>query len=59
MGVDMEVTVSGDSQIEPAVTAQLVEHVVVKRDACRDVGDPTAIEIDRDLNRGLFGGPGP
>jgi hypothetical protein len=38
MGVDGEVALGGNAEIEPAVAAELREHVVVERDAGVDVG---------------------
>ena len=38
MGVDLEIALGMHTQIETAVPAELVEHVVVERDAGGDVG---------------------
>ena len=45
--VDVEVAGRGDSQVEATVLADLIEHVVVERDAGRDLGVAGAVELDR------------
>ena len=57
VGVDVEVTNGVYPEVEAAMASDLIEHVVVERDARGDVGDPGAVEIDVDLDRGLPGAP--
>jgi len=43
MGVDVQITSGDDPEIEPGVASELIEHVVVERDAGTDVGRPGAV----------------
>jgi hypothetical protein len=54
VGVDVEVAHGLDGQVEATVAAELVEHVVVERDARRAVGLARAVEIDGDLDGRLL-----
>ena len=58
VGVDVQVAGGLDAQVETAVATELIEHVVVERDAGRHVGQAGAVEVDRDLDRRLLGGRG-
>jgi hypothetical protein len=40
------------------MATELIQHVVIKRDARRDIGLPGAIEIDRNLDRSFLGAAG-
>ena len=57
VGVDLQVADRLHREIEAAVTTELVEHVVVERDAGRDVGDAAAVEVDRHVDRRLLRRP--
>ena len=59
VGVDVQVAGRRDHEIEPAVTAELVEHVVVERDTGRHLRGARAVEVDRDVDRRLLGHPCP
>ena len=56
VAVDVQVALGLDGQVEQAVLAELVEHVVVEADAGGDVDLPGAVEIDLDEDLGLLGG---
>src|SRR5439155_16312088 len=55
VGVDMEVAGGIEREVEDAVAAELVEEVVEHADAGPDVRDAAAIEVKRDVDRGLAG----
>ena len=55
MGVDVQVAVGVHGEVEAAVAAELVEHVVVERDAGGHVGPARAVEVDGDGDSRLFG----
>ena len=55
VAVDVQVTGRDDGEVEPAVAAELVEHVVVERQTGRDLGATRAVELDGDGDRGLLG----
>ena len=55
MKIDVEVALGGDVEVDQAVTGELIEHMVEKSDAGRDTGGPGPVEIDGDLELGLFG----
>ena len=58
VGVDVEVARGRQVQVEPAVAAELGQHVVEERQAGGDVGLARAVEVETDLDRRLLGDPG-
>ncbi len=52
--IDLEVALGADRQVDERMARDLVEHMVEKADARRDVGDPRAVEEQGDGNLGLF-----
>ena len=55
MRVDVQVALGGQFQIERRVAGDLVEHVVEKADACRNMRVSGAVEADGDRNLRLGG----
>jgi hypothetical protein len=55
MLIDMQVADRLHRQIDARMPGQEIEHVVEEADAGRDVGQTRAIEVDGDLDVGLFG----
>ena len=53
VAVDVEISVCGHTEINASVPPELVEHVIEKGQAGRDLGGPSAIEVDVHLDRGL------
>ncbi len=53
VGVDVQIALCPYGQIEPAVSAELGEHVVVEADPGGDVGASRAIDGELDPNLGL------
>ena len=55
MGVDVQVALGLDIQIDQAVARDLVEHVIEKRHAGRELGYARAVEIETDRDPGFEG----
>ena len=55
VGVDDEIAIGLDIDIDEAVTHDLVEHVIEKRNAGRERSETAAIEIDADGDLRFFG----
>src|SRR4051794_16651990 len=55
MRVDVQVATGGDPQIEAGVLADLFEHVVVERDARRDLRRTGTVDLERQVDRRLLG----
>src|ERR1700722_10073175 len=55
--VDMQIALGLDGQVDPGMPRQKIEHMVEKAYPSRDRRRAGAVEIDRDLDIGLFGGP--
>ena len=53
--VDVEVAAGLDGQIEPAVSGELIEHVVEHPHAGLDLSRARAVELQRKLDICLFG----
>src|SRR5439155_9686619 len=53
--IDVEVAFGMQRDVDEAVLCQLIEHVVEKADAGRDLGRTAAVEIDPALDPRLFG----
>ena len=53
MGVDVQIALCFDVQIDQTVTSDLVEHVVEKRQSGGKLGITRAVEIDPNLNPGF------
>jgi hypothetical protein len=51
--IDIEITAGRDAEIEPAMAAELIQHVIEEWDTGIDRGDPRPIETELDLNTGL------
>src|SRR5581483_2326906 len=56
VGVDLEVAPGGQLEVETAVAADLLQHVVEERDAGRHLGHAGAVEVDPHRDLGLLGG---
>src|SRR5271154_7639980 len=54
MVVDVAVALGPDGEVDEGMTRQLVEHMIEKADAGRDVGDARPIEIEADLDARLL-----
>jgi hypothetical protein len=54
VSVDLEIAVGLDRQINVAVPAYLLEHVIEEWDARRNLDDTRPIEVDPNLDGGLF-----
>src|SRR5689334_9493688 len=57
VGVELDVARGVHRQVEGAVLAERVQHVVEERDAGGDVGLPGAVEVDLDDDLRLLGDP--
>lgn len=55
VGVDLHVAGGADDEVERAVLAEGVEHVVEERDAGGHLGAPRAVEVDLDEDARLLG----
>jgi len=55
MGVDVQIALRFDAQIDQSMTRDLVEHVIEKRKTAGELGVSGAIQIDVRLNSGLQG----
>ena len=53
MEIDVQVTRRLDREVDQAVARELLQHVVEKADAGRDVAGAAAVEIDGGADRGL------
>ena len=53
VGIDFDVAIGLDAEINQAVFAQQGEHVVEKRNAGGNVGSSSAIELDGDTDAGF------
>ena len=53
--VDMPIALGADGHVDEGMARELIEHVVEKADAGRNVRLARTVEIDRDLDRGLVG----
>ena len=58
MGVHFDITFGLDVQIEQAVAAECIEHMIEKGNARVDVGFARPINIERKRNIGFLGGAG-
>jgi hypothetical protein len=56
MGIDVQVALGLDAEVDARVARQQIEHMVEKADAGRDRRHAGAVEIDRDLDVGFLGG---
>ena len=54
--VDLEVAAGDDAQVEPAVLAQLLEHVVEEGDAGGSRRDTLAVDVEHELDGRFLGG---
>ena len=57
VGVDLEIPACRHGEVEPAVPAQLGDHVVEEGQPGGDLDGAGAIEVDGHLDRGLLGRP--
>ena len=55
VGVDMQVALGLDAQIEFAVQGDVLQHMVEEADTAVDFGGAGAIKVETELNPGLFG----
>ena len=55
VGVDFQIAIGVDRQVHEAVPADLVEHVVEKRQPGREAAGARAVEVDGDGNLRFFG----
>src|SRR5271168_1814546 len=55
VGVNLKIAASLDIEVDQPMTADLVEHVVKKRDAAIEPTASAAIEIERYTNLGFLG----
>src|SRR5271166_4521263 len=55
MIVDVAVALGPNGDVDKRVTRELIEHVIEKADACRDVGDARPVEIEANLDARLLG----
>ena len=55
MGVDGEIAIGLDVEIDDAVACDLVEHVIQKRDSGGEGGHAAAVEIDGDRDLRFLG----
>ena len=55
MIVDMAIALGADGHIDERMASQLIEHVVEKADAGRNVGRARSVEVDGDLDARLLG----
>ena len=53
--IDVQITLGIERDVDEAVLGELVEHVVEKTDAGRDLGGSAAVEIDPALDLRFFG----
>ena len=53
--VDMQIALRLHLEIDQAVARELLQHMVEKADAGRDLGTARAVEIDRDADLGFLG----
>lgn len=57
MGVYLQIAFAAEVEVEHAVLREEREHVIEKRNASVDSGLPLAVDVQLDLDLGLFGGP--
>ena len=55
VGVDMQVTLGLDVQVDQAMACDLVEHVVEKRHPGGELRNPRAVEVEADRDLGFEG----
>jgi hypothetical protein len=53
--VDVEVARGLDTEIEPGVLPELLEHVVEEGDPRGRAGVPATVDLKREVDRGLLG----
>src|SRR5262245_31626437 len=54
MVVDLQIALAANFEIEETVTREELQHVIEKRNACRDAHGARAVQIKRNANLGLF-----
>jgi len=57
VGVDSQVALRADAEIKQAMTCDLLQHVLEKRDADLEIGVTTAVKVKIDADPGLLGFP--
>jgi hypothetical protein len=57
VGVDLQVALGRDGQVQATVAAQLVQHVVEERHPGVDIAGAGPVEVDLDQDLRLLGGP--
>jgi hypothetical protein len=55
MVVDVSITLGPNLHVDQGMARQLIEHVIEKTDASRDIGKARPIEVDSDLDARFFG----
>jgi hypothetical protein len=55
VGINMQIALGFNRQINPAMPGNLVEHVIKETDSGGNLRGAAAIKIDRDPNSGLEG----
>ena len=54
MGVNFDIAFAAHVQIKQTMAPKRIKHVVEERNACLDVGFARAVQIDLNLDVGLF-----
>jgi hypothetical protein len=57
VAIDMGVSIAMDFEVNQAVPGEKGQHVIQKANTCRDLGNPSPVQVENELNIGFGGFP--